>query len=252
MLVFAFFALMALIGVRSPNHTPVLIAGVACAVGLVVIGRLASYQKKRDLNAHQTLMDNLHRPNEAVALVVLNYATWGLLAVAALGVANGLAIGKQPYELLGFGALIPCAAVTGYLGKMMRGPGDDWLSTRLRLTGITHRSVEFVLLAKANTSSGPIQVQTEYLRTLLSINNRRNDRTSSELIWRSPAVAMEPVYLPDRTEFRARIAMPADFPRPLAPESDAWVRRWNIKIRPSPERTLNFDFRVPVTIAPDA
>jgi hypothetical protein len=46
--------------------------------------------------------------------------------------------------------------------------------------------------------------------------------------------------------------MPQDFPEPLVAETSAWRRRWNIKVQPTPQRTLNFDFNVPVTVAPEA
>jgi hypothetical protein len=180
---------------------------------------------------------------------VLKYLQWGLLTVAVFGIAKGLLTHEDVTRFLGFGALLPIAVVCRHLRRLVQG-ADQWLSARLRLTEVSHRGVTFTLLANPNAGSGPIRVQAEYSRHMAGSGG--SNTTVSELIWRSPAVAMEPVSVADRAEFRAQIAMPQNFPEPLGAESSAWRRRWNIKIQASPERTLNFDFNVPQATAPDA
>jgi hypothetical protein len=248
LVVFAFFGFIAVLGFHSGKPKLFLIIGVGGAVFLALMTLLTNHQKKRELDAMRTLTQNLHRPNEAVVVDVLKYVQWGLPTVAVLGVAKGVLTHEQPFQFLGFGVLLPIALGFSYLRKVVQG-ADSWLSARMRLTGVTHRSVEFVLLADANASSGPIRVQAEYSRHMSS--NGESGTSRSELIWRSPPIAMEPVKVADCAEFRAQIAMPQDFPQPLVADTSAWRRHWNIKIQPSPQRTLNFDFTVPVTVAPD-
>jgi hypothetical protein len=182
----------------------------------------------------------LYRPNEVLVASFLVYGQWGLLAVAGLALAKDLLVTESANP--GVLVFVAIAFGLGYLGKLLRRSVGEWTSTRLRLLALTHRSVEVVITADAVVGDVSIEVQAEYARSRGSDKHRR-----TELLWRSPATTVQPLRTSERVEYRARIAMPAEFPEELELDAKRWRRSWRITVKVAPSRSFNFNFNVPAS-----
>jgi hypothetical protein len=215
---------------------PVLAFGMLMGLSMFAVHRFTRYLGKRNRAFDP---QRSRRSSQAIALLVLQCLQVGLGAIVITVTVKMVLRGDSPVQLIG--PLIIAGLVWTFrrAARTVKSGTGKWLSARMRLTAITPRVVEFVLVAEGINASEPIKFQAEYW-------NKGRYRRPSELIWRSHALVLPALRVPGGSEFRGHFVMPDDVPQQLAIDDRVWVRHWDIQIKISQDVSLNFGCDLPV------
>jgi hypothetical protein len=225
-----------IVGIPVPVLAFGMLFGMLMGLSVFAVHRFMRYLGKRDRAFDP---QRRRRSSQAIALLVLECLQVGLGAIVITVTVKMVLRGDSPVQLIGPLIFAGLAWTFGRAARTVKSGTGKWLSARMRLTAITPRVVEFVLVAEGINASEPIKVQAEYW------NNGRYRGRSSELLWRSHALVLPALCVPGGSEFRGHFVMPDDVPQQLAMDDRVWVRHWDIQIKISEDVSLNFGCDLP-------